>query len=52
MTVLAHSAVESGGLWYPFVALSAPALIVALLTRSDRRAAHRGKRLSRAAQPR
>ncbi len=39
MNVLAHIVTDTHVLWYPFVALSAPAVIVALLTRADRKAA-------------
>jgi hypothetical protein len=39
--VLAHLVTDSSVLWYPLVALGAPALIVAALTRLDRARHHR-----------
>ena len=42
MTVLAHVVTDASVVWYPLVALVAPAAIVATLTRFDSRAAAKG----------
>lgn len=50
MNLIAHVVTENSVLWYPLVALATPAVIIAALTRADRRAAAQSQEAD--AQPR